>query len=208
MSIPKFPIFEKLIADLKYWHTCAPNLNISGESDTFKQGKKLRGFKLKYFSLFLFCTIFLSGCSVSVPGLTSATNIPLELKGFKTGQEFKECPNKEVQERFGRVLLCSINVGSIGDVEVKSAAITTLDNYIVMVRFELSQASGFSQTGLLNALSKKFGPPARGGKPKTHIWTNKSDTLYLEEIQGRLTLHSSKLFEAQKELNDKRVSDL
>lgn len=163
---------------------------------------------MKYISCFFLSVIFLTGCSVSVPGLTSGTEIPLELKGYKTGQEFKECPNKVVQERFGRVLLCSIDIDSIGDVEVKNASITTLDNYIVMVRFELSQSTGFSQTGLLSALSKKFGPPARGGKPKTHIWTNKSDTLYLEEIQGRLTLHSSKLSEAQAELNHKRVSDL
>lgn len=163
---------------------------------------------MKCFLVFLFSAVFIVGCSTSVPGLTSSTNIPLELKGFKTGQEFRECPNKEVQERSGRVLLCSINVDSIGDVKVKSTYVTTLDDSIVMIRFELDQASGFSQTSLLNALSKKFGAPARGGKPKTHIWTNKSDTMYLEEIQGRLTLHNSKIFEAQKELNSKAISDL
>lgn len=140
-------------------------------------------------ALSLSIAALLAACSTSIPGLTSHTKIPLELKGYRTGMFLSDCPAAAVKaKRDGRVLTCILNDPSIGGTTVTSAGIIALDGSIVLIIYRLDQSGGFSQPGVLRALSDKFGPPARASQPKTHLWSNGHDQLQLEEIQGKITL--------------------
>lgn len=131
----------------------------------------------------------LAGCAVSVPGLTSHTDVPLELKGYRTGMPLNECPTGAVtSNRDGRILSCVMPANSLGGTTVKASAIVALDGSIVTVRYELAHPTGFSQQEVLRALTQKFGPPARGAAPSTWLWSNGSDQLQLQEIQGAVIL--------------------
>jgi hypothetical protein len=77
---------------------------------------------------------------------------------------------------------------SLGGTTVKASAIVALDGSIVTIRHELDRPTGFSQPGVLRALTEKFGPPARGASPSTWLWSNGNDQLQLQEIQGAVVL--------------------
>ena len=134
-------------------------------------------------------TIILAGCAVSIPGVTSHTDVPLELKGYRTGMPLLECPVDSVKsERKGRVLSCVMRGNSLAGTAVKASAIVALDGSIVTIRHELERPTGFSQPSVLRALTEKFGPPARGASPSTWLWSNGNDQLQLQEIQGAVVL--------------------
>jgi len=141
------------------------------------------------FVLMLASAIVLTGCVVSVPGLTSHTDVPLELKGFRTGMPLSECPAGAVDAtREGRLLTCVLPGGSLGGTAVKASAMVALDGSIVIIRHALERPTGFSQPGVLRALTEKFGPPACGASPSTWLWSNGNDQLQLQEIQGAVIL--------------------
>jgi len=140
----------------------------------------------------LTAAVLLAGCAVNVPGLTSHTDVPLELKGYRAGMYLSDCPKTALNiKREGRVLTCVLNEPSIGGAKVKSSGIVALDGSIVIIIYHLDQSGGFAQPAALRALTDKFGPPARGAQPKVHIWSNGNDQLVLEEIQGKLTLQDT-----------------
>ena len=141
-------------------------------------------------SVFALATAVLhTGCAVSVPGLTSHTDVPLELKGYRTGMSLTECPADAVtSNREGRILSCVMPANSLGGTPVKASAIVALDGSIVTIRHELARPTGFSQPDVLRALTQKFGPPARGASPSTWLWSHGNDQLQLQEIQGAVIL--------------------
>lgn len=133
--------------------------------------------------------VILAGCALNVPGLTSHTDVPLELKGYRTGMSLPDCPADAVKAtREGRILSCVMPGSSLGGTAVKASAIVALDGSIVTVRHELERPTGFSQSSILRALTEKFGPPARGAAPSTWLWSNGNDQLQLQEIQGAVIL--------------------
>lgn len=154
--------------------------------------------------------VFLSGCVVNVPGLTSHTDVPLELKGYRTGMSLPDCPAGAVRTmREGRMLSCVMPRSSLGGTGVKASAIVALDGSIVTIRHELERPTGFSQTGVLQALTEKFGPPARGAAPSTWLWSNGNDQLQLQEIQGAVILLDTVRSETMRSVNAKSgVKDL
>lgn len=141
--------------------------------------------------------------------LTGETPVPLELKGYRVGQELKGCPNGLPPMKQGRVMTCLLDEDSLGGTRVKYAGVTSLDGRVALVQFSLSQVTGFSQAGLLQALTEKFGPPAQGARSKVHIWTNGDVRMQLDEIKGDLVLFSSKsLSEVQGAMGKVNASDL
>jgi hypothetical protein len=143
-------------------------------------------------------SLVIAGCSTSIPGLTSHTNVPLELKDYRTGMVMGRCPasNPKASVRDGRVLTCLLDEKSLGGAGVTNAGAVALDGRIVLIVFDLDKSGGFSQSGVLRALTDKFGPPARAAQPKTHIWTNAGVQLQLEEIAGKVTLMDTKGLQA------------
>lgn len=137
----------------------------------------------------------ISGCSnTSALGETQAE---LELKGLKIGQTLKECPKKTLEKKTDRTLICTLPDRSLADVEVTSALTAALDNKIVLVKYQLTQNSGFSQPAVLRALTQKFGQPTPGGRSWVHIWRNNYSLmrgtgiqLQLDEIKGEVTMLS------------------
>ncbi|MBP4045425.1 hypothetical protein [Chromobacterium violaceum] len=130
----------------------------------------------------------LGGCSTA--GLTSHTDVPLELKGLRTGVALERCPisNPGYTKREGRVLTCVLDEKSLGGAAVTNAGATALDGRILFVFFQLDRSGRFSQPEALRSLSEKFGSPARGARPRTYLWTHGNDQLVLDEIKGTVTL--------------------
>lgn len=134
-------------------------------------------------------------CSSAV--LTGETKVPLELKGYRIGQEISSCPDKRLGKLEGRVLSCVLNEKSLGDTEVVSAGLSAIDGKVVLIKFNLSQASGFSQPAAVRALIQKFGQPTHGSRSSIYIWRNNysgfSGTgvqLQIDEIKGEVVLMS------------------
>lgn len=156
------------------------------------------------FVLVLASAVVLTGCAVSVPGLTSHTDVPLELKGYRTGMPLPECPAGAVDiTREGRILTCVMPGGSLGGTAVKASAMVALDGSIVTIRHALERPTGFSQPNVLRALTEKFGPPARGASPSTWLWSNGNDQLQLQEIQGAVTLVDTVKSQTMQSINAK-----
>lgn len=156
-------------------------------------------------------TALLTGCGTQsiMQSLTGETSVPLELKGYRIGQELQECPNSLPPRKQGRVTTCLLGEDTLGGTRVNSSGITLLDGRIALMQFSLSRANGFSQTGLLRALSEKFGPPAQGSQGKIHIWSNGDTRMQLDELKGDLVLFSVKnLSEAQNTMGKSNASDL
>ena len=152
----------------------------------------------------LFLSLLISGCTV--PGLTSHTDHPLEIKEISIGDSIT-C-NSLKGEIFGDVRVCHLDIKSYGGTDVKSSTVTLLNEKVAVVRLSLSQITGFSQTGVLNVMAKKFGPPARGGRPKVHLWTNNGNTLYLDEIKGIVVLYGKDLNRVQSIISSLDANDL
>lgn len=134
--------------------------------------------------------VLLSGCSTTIPGLTSHTDVPLELKGYRTGMAFSDCPspNKKVGLE-GRRVACVLEDKSLGGTAVTYGGVVALDGRIVSVMFKLVQTGGFSQPGVIRSLTEKFGPPARSAsQAKAVFWSNGDDQLTVNEIAGEVML--------------------
>ncbi len=151
-------------------------------------------------------SILLSGCSMNVPGLTSHTDKQLSIKNITIGDGIS-C-NSDPKEIFGNVRLCHIDIKSYGGEKVVSNTIALLNGKVAVIKLALSQDSGFNQKGVLNAMSEKYGPPARGGAPRTHIWTNNKNTMYLDEIKGTVVLYGDNLMEVKKMISSVDAKDL
>ena len=152
----------------------------------------------------LLLSVLISGCAV--PGLTSHTDHPLEIKDISIGDSIT-C-NSLQGEVFGDVRLCHLDIKSYGGMEVKSNTVALLNEKVSVVRLSLSQITGFSQAGVLSAMTKKFGPPARGARPKVYIWTNNGNTLFLDEIKGTVVLYGKDLNRVQSIISSLDANDL
>lgn len=140
-------------------------------------------------STLLLCAL-ISGCSTTIPGLTSHTNVPLELKGYRTGANLSSCPSgRQKSSLQGRKVVCVLDERSFGGTAVLNAGIVAFDGRIVSVIFKLDRAGAFSQPGVLRSLTEKFGPPARdASRAKSVFWSNSNDQLTVNEISGEVML--------------------
>lgn len=152
----------------------------------------------------LLLSLLISGCSV--PGLTSHTDHSLDIKDIKIGDNLT-C-NSAAGDVFGEVRLCHIEINTYGGTKVVSNSVTLLNEKVAAVKLALSQATGFSQTSVLNAMMKKFGPPAHGAMPKVYIWTNNGNTLYLDEIKGVVVMYGKDLARIQSIMAAEDTKDL
>lgn len=140
-------------------------------------------------SMTLLCAL-VSGCSTTIPGLTSHTDVPLELKGYRTGMTFSDCPtpNKKIGLQ-GRRVACVLDEKTFGGSAVTYAGVVALDGRIVSVVFKLVQTGSFTQPGVVRSLTEKFGPPARdASRARAVFWSNGDDQLTVNEISGEVML--------------------
>lgn len=159
-------------------------------------------------TFFVGATLLLSACSLNVPGLTSGTDVPLEIKGFHTGDSENVCPSKDKIYKKGMVAICDAKIDSIANMQVKSSNLYFYDGKLEYIHIVMSQPEGFRQYTVLSALTKKFGPPARGGVPRTHIWTNNGNLMALNEIKGTLLLAGKNVNKIESYLSAQDSKDL
>lgn len=153
-------------------------------------------------------SLFLSACSLNVPGLTSATDIPLEIKGYHIGDSVSVCPGKERIYEKEKVIICDAKIASIANEKAKSSNLYFYDGKLAYIHININQQQGLKQYNLLSALTQKFGPPARGGVPRTHIWTNGKNLMALNEIQGTLLLSGENSDKIKSTLSEQDSKDL
>lgn len=149
--------------------------------------------------------LLISGCSV--PGLTSSTSVPLDIKGIKIGDHITCESNSE--DIYNNVRLCHlVDLTTFGGATVDENTIALLDEKVSIIKLALTQRSGFNQAEVLSAMASKFGPPARGGQPRTHIWTNNRDTMYLDEIRGTVVLYGADIDKTKNIMSIFKSNDL
>lgn len=153
-------------------------------------------------------SLFLGGCSLNVPGLTSATNTPLEIKSYHIGDLVTVCPDKETIYKKERILICDAKITSIANETTKSSKLYFYDGRLAYIHIGINQQQGLNQYNVLSALTQKFGPPAQGGVPGTHIWTNGNNLMALNEIKGTLLLAGKNADKIQRSLSAQNTEDL
>lgn len=153
-------------------------------------------------------SLLLGACSLNVPGLTSATNTPLEIKGYHIGDSVSVCSNKEKIFEKEKILICDARIASIANETTKSSKLYFYDGKLAYIHIDMNQQQGFTQYNVLSALTQKFGPPAKGGVPRTHIWTNGKNLMALNEIKGTLLLAGENAGKIQTSLSAQDSKDL
>lgn len=153
-------------------------------------------------------SLLLGACSLNVPGLTSATNIPLEIKGYHIGDSVTICPGKQKIYEKEKVLICDAKIASIANETTKSSNLYFYDGKLAYIHIAINQQQGLTQYNVLSALIQKFGPPARGGVPRTHIWTNGKNLMALNEIKGTLLLAGENADKIKSSLSAQDTKDL
>ncbi|WP_225702138.1 hypothetical protein [Duffyella gerundensis] len=160
--------------------------------------------KFKFNAMFfLSAAILLSACSSPAP----SSNVPLDIKGYHIGDSVKVCNGKAVSER-NNTSLCAPGITTLANTPVKQSTLAFYDGRLTFVFVKLSQAQGFSQTSLLQALSKKFGAPSGNEITQKYMWTRNGDVMLLDEIGGTLVMMGKEVDKIQNALATYDQKDL